>query len=303
MRLSPFLPSMATLVALGLFPSIATAADQPDHPLVSRYEGSTVNSKKVEEFGEYKLVTGRTPKGDFVGETLKGKVTRFIYTNPKDRSTLEIFRNYQTALERAGMKTIYTCALEECGPAYARSAWYQYNGLLAAADGDPRYLAGKIIGPSRMAYVAVMVGRQRSQLDIVEIVGMQENLVLVDARALGQGIDREGRVSVYGIHFDTDKADIKPESKPTLDEIAKLLKERPALKLYVVGHTDLTASLAHNTALSEARARSVVKALVETYGIAAARLEGHGVGPLAPVASNADPDGRTKNRRVELVAR
>jgi outer membrane protein OmpA-like peptidoglycan-associated protein len=148
-----------------------------------------------------------------------------------------------------------------------------------------------------------MVGKGRSQLDIVEIKPMQENMVVVDAKALGAGIDRDGRVSVYGILFDTDKSDVKPESKPTLDEIAKLLKERPSLRLYVVGHTDMTASLAHNRSLSESRARAVVKALVEGYGIAASRLEGHGVGPLAPVASNASEPGRARNRRVELVAR
>jgi outer membrane protein OmpA-like peptidoglycan-associated protein len=148
-----------------------------------------------------------------------------------------------------------------------------------------------------------MVGRQRTQLDVIEIVGMQEHLVVADAGGLAQGLDREGRVSVYGIYFDTDKADIKPESKAALDEIAKLLKARVDLQLFVVGHTDMTGSFGHNRALSEARARAVVKALVDTYGIAAARLEGHGVGPLAPVASNARPADQAKNRRVELVAR
>jgi outer membrane protein OmpA-like peptidoglycan-associated protein len=110
-------------------------------------------------------------------------------------------------------------------------------------------------------------------------------------------------VSIYGIFFDTGQSTIKPESKSTLDQIAALLKTRPALKLYVVGHTDMTGALAHNRTLSEARARAVVNALVKNYGIAAARLEGHGVGPLAPVASNAEEAGRAKNRRVELVER
>jgi outer membrane protein OmpA-like peptidoglycan-associated protein len=279
------------------------AAAQEDHPLISRYQGSVVMSKKVEEFGEYLMVTGLTAKGDFVGEKLQGKVTRIVYQNPQGRSTMEIFLNYRKALEDAGMAALYACALNECGPAYARSAWNRYNGLFAAADGDPRYLAGKIVTPKAAAYVALMVGRLRTQFDVVEIVAMQEDLVAVDAAALARGIDREGRVSVYGIYFDTDKADIKPESKPALDEIGKLLKSRSGLKLYLVGHTDMTGALAHNRALSEARARAVVKALVNDYGIAAERLEGYGVGPLAPAASNATSEGKAKNRRVELVAR
>jgi outer membrane protein OmpA-like peptidoglycan-associated protein len=151
--------------------------------------------------------------------------------------------------------------------------------------------------------VAIMVGRARTQLDIVEITAMKDTLVVVDAAALGQGIDREGRASVYGIHFDTDRAGVKPDSRPSLDETAKFLRERASLTLFVVGHTDMTGDRAHNQALSEARARAVVQALVKDYGIAAARLEGYGVGPLAPVATNADAAGRAKNRRVELVAR
>jgi outer membrane protein OmpA-like peptidoglycan-associated protein len=148
-----------------------------------------------------------------------------------------------------------------------------------------------------------MVGRARTQLDIVEIADMETGKVVVDAEALAKGIDREGKISVYGIHFDTDKAEIKPESKPTLDEIAKLLKTRPALNLFVVGHTDMRGNFAHNRTLSESRAKAVVTALVKDYGIAPARLEGYGVGPLAPAATNATADGRARNRRVELVAR
>jgi outer membrane protein OmpA-like peptidoglycan-associated protein len=75
------------------------------------------------------------------------------------------------------------------------------------------------------------------------------------------------------------------------------------LKLFVVGHTDITGAIAYNRSLSEARARAVVKALVGDYRIDAARLEGYGVGPLVPTAANASADGRAKNRRVELVAR
>lgn len=279
------------------------AATQNDHPLISRYSGSVLKDKKVEAFAEYKMITGLTSKADFIGETIHGKVTRFVYQNPKGRSTLEIFRNYQHALAAAGAATLFTCELNDCGPAHARSAWGRYNGLFTAADGDPRYFAGKLATSKGTAYVALMIGRQRSQIDVIEVVAMQGDMVVADAAALAQGLDRDGKVSVYGIYFDTDKTDIKPESKPALDEIAKLLNSRADLKLFVVGHTDITGALAHNRSLSEARARAVVKALVGGYQIEAARLEGYGVGPLAPAAPNASADGRAKNRRVELVAR
>jgi outer membrane protein OmpA-like peptidoglycan-associated protein len=115
----------------------------------------------------------------------------------------------------------------------------------------------------------------------------------------------KGKVTriVYGNPAGRSTLEIFSNYKKALDEIAKLLKARPGLDLFVVGHTDMTGNLAHNRTLSEARAQAVVAALVKDYGIAGTRLEGHGIGPLAPAAANATSDGRVKNRRVELVAR
>ncbi|MBS1171656.1 MAG: yiaD 1, partial [Proteobacteria bacterium] len=110
-----------------------------------------------------------------------------------------------------------------------------------------------------------------------------------------------GHVAVYGIYFDTGKAVVKPESKPALDEVAKLLKGDPNLKLWVVGHTDWVGKVDDNMRLAQARAEAVAAELVSAHGIAAARLKGYGVGPLAPVAGNEDDAGRAKNRRVDLV--
>lgn len=298
---SNLIAALALLLSMLLPPAVA--AQEGDHPLVSRYGGSELRDRKVAEFDSYKLVTGVSASGELSGETLQGKMTRLVYMNPPGRSTLEIFENYKKALGGLDIQVIYTCALNECGPAYARSAWNRHNGLFAAADGDPRYLAGKVTAADGAAYVALMVGRTRTQLDVIEVVAMQEDMVVADAAALARGIDQEGKVSVYGIYFDVDKADIKAESKSALDEIAGLLRQRPELKLFVVGHTDMTGGFQHNRTLSEARARAVAAALVKDYGIAADRLEGHGVGPLAPVAANSAEAGRAKNRRVELVAR
>jgi outer membrane protein OmpA-like peptidoglycan-associated protein len=73
--------------------------------------------------------------------------------------------------------------------------------------------------------------------------------------------------------------------------------------VWVVGHTDYVGSADTNVALSLARAKAVVQALVQKYGIDAARLAPFGAGPYAPVATNDTEDGRAKNRRVELVKR
>jgi hypothetical protein len=85
------------MLVLAFFGGDATAAEgDTDHPLVTRYQGSTIDSKKFDEFAEYRLVTGRDGRGDLTGETLKGRLTRIVYKNPegapRSRSTPTIAR-------------------------------------------------------------------------------------------------------------------------------------------------------------------------------------------------------------------
>ena len=140
-------------------------------------------------------------------------------------------------------------------------------------------------------------------VDIIEVRPMVQNMVVVSADEMSKAIASAGRVALYGISFDINKADIKPESKPALEEIAKLLKKEPELKLHVVGHTDNVGGYEFNLGLSKRRAEAVVAALAQEYGIAANRLTPNGVAYLAPVAVNTTEEGRAKNRRVELVPR
>ncbi len=125
--------------------------------------------------------------------------------------------------------------------------------------------------------------------------------VVADAKSLMSDIQIKGSASVYGIYFDFNKADIKPESEPAIREIARLLQENKELKLYVVGHTDNIGTIDYNMMLSKARADAVMNELTTKYKISSTRLKAFGVGSLAPVASNKTEEGRAKNRRVELV--
>ncbi len=132
---------------------------------------------------------------------------------------------------------------------------------------------------------------------------MVQKMVTVSADEMSQSLSAVGKVSLYGIYFDANKWDIKPESRPALQEIAILLKKQPALKLHVVGHTDNVGGYEVNTVLSKRRAEAVVTVLVRDFGISALRLTANGAAYLAPVASNNTEAGRAKNRRVELVPR
>jgi OOP family OmpA-OmpF porin len=138
-------------------------------------------------------------------------------------------------------------------------------------------------------------------LEIAEPQAMTGGQVTVNADAIGAGLQADGKIALYGIYFDTGRAELKAESKAQLDEIAKLLKGQPAIRPILVGHTDNQGVLDANLTLSQQRAQAVVDALVKAYAIDAKRLSARGVASLVPVASNASEPGRAKNRRVELV--
>jgi OOP family OmpA-OmpF porin len=319
--------ALMTLVAL---PALAQdIAGSGDHPLVPRYPGSGICLYRVEDYGRYSLVVGPVqPIGNQLPtQSIEGRVTRISYALEEDRSALEVFRNYQIALKQADFREQYRC--EETGcvdherPEKYGSDFADANpNLQGRCRGKPsfghrmangsqqRYLVAKLTRPKEGdVYIAVYVTRDDRkptvlvQADVVELTPMAVGMELKLADEMQREIRQEGRSVLHGILFDYDSDVIKPESEPALQEIHKLLTGTPGLKLLVVGHTDDQGSLDYNLDLSRRRARSVVKALVSRYGIARSRLEGHGVGFLAPVASNDSDQGRALNRRVELVKR
>ena len=128
-------------------------------------------------------------------------------------------------------------------------------------------------------------------------------MILLDAAELDRGLADAGRIALYGIYFDFDRATIRPESEPQLSEMAKLLREPPNLGVYIVGHTDNRGGLDYNMDLSKRRANDVVRALATDFRIARDKLTSMGVASLSPVSSHTTEEGRAKNRRVEMVAK
>lgn len=125
--------------------------------------------------------------------------------------------------------------------------------------------------------------------------------IAAGGRPLYDALDTDGRVAVHGILFDTDKATIRAESAPVLEEIGTMLTEHADLSLMVEGHTDDEGDFDYNMTLSGERSAAVKAYLVENFGIEASRLRTMGLGPTQPVADNDTPEGMQQNRRVELV--
>jgi outer membrane protein OmpA-like peptidoglycan-associated protein len=118
---------------------------------------------------------------------------------------------------------------------------------------------------------------------------------------IAKALRKDGKVVISGgILFETDSAKLSPSAENVVRRISETMKNNPDLKVAVVGYTDSTGDFNYNIRLSERRAKAIVDALVKD-GVAADRLAGVGVGPLSPVATNDTVEGRTQNRRVELV--
>lgn len=248
-----------------------------DPPVFNRMKGFHIYQSSNIEFDRFEFEVGPNKT-----EAVEGHYYSAIYyanegiTLP---SGLQIVRNYENAAKKIGGKQIYHFE-----------------------DGGLEIVILKIAKNNSEVWAKIEAGSNGMyNIHLVEKEIMNQQIV-ADASSLENSIKADGKAAVYGIYFDTDKSVLKPESEPSLSEIAKLLNANPALKVYIVGHTDNIGSFDHNLKLSKDRADAVVKELINKYSISPNRLQPVGVGPAAPVASNETEEGKAKNRRVELVA-
>ena len=294
------------LVSLGPHAQPRQKVIGEDHPLLERFPGSVIVRYTSDDFDTLAIPLGKaTDVDEFEDSTqVEGKITRITYELTEGHSTTEVFRSYRDALAGAGFEIVYWCEMEACG----NQLYFQNLERPFIIRGEHRYLAAKARSPQSSAYVTVRVyttARQdppvRAMVNVAEVGRMASDLIKVDAEAIGSEIVRHGHIALYGIYFETDKAELQPASDVILQEMARFLATDSLIKVYIVGHTDNVGALDYNMKLSQRRAEAVVQALVARYGIDTTRLIAKGVGPLSPVAANQTDSGRAKNRRVELV--
>ena len=310
---------MITFVLLGwgLAVSPAMAAedvkDGRDHPLLKRYEGAVIVKYEHKEFDEYTVPLGKADSNHKLTQSVvvEGEVTKLVYSIPNGRSTLEVIRNYEGDLKAAGYKVLFSGAKEDMGNIAQAAQWQTPTYTIATQ----RVLTAQLTRPQGTVHVVlfamsahydesdwkVVKGQVLLLAHVIVKKSMENKLSKLRAEEMAGAISDAGSVAVYGIYFDTGKDDVKPESDPTLQEMAKLLKTQPSLKLLVVGHTDNAGTFTSNMELSQRRAQAVVNTLVASHAVAKERLTPVGVSFAAPVASNKTEPGRAKNRRVELV--
>ncbi len=244
-----------------------------DHPLFTRMPGYYISNYIEKDFDKWdSFMTG-------ADKTWEGKATDIKYelkTGAKMPSMIQITQNYANAIKKIGGKILVD---------------------------EGRMMEGKIEKKGAVTYVHIesFNDGRTYELYIVEKGAMKQD-VFADAASLSASIASTGKAVAEGIYFEADKAVVKKESGPAIDEIVKLLKQNPKLNLFVVGHTANAGSgtLDESIKLSNDRAKAIMDALV-AKGIAASRLKAVGVGPYCPAASNRTEEGKALNRRVEIV--
>jgi outer membrane protein OmpA-like peptidoglycan-associated protein len=273
------------LVAAALWPAltgVAWAQDVKDCPYFPGMPAYDIGKSDDKEFDEAMFFDGKAL------QTIEGRKWFREYSLREGATTaseLQITRNYANALKAAGGTVLFegVCQGEKCA---------DFEGV--------RFVTGRMKKGDKEVWLLVQpqAGGSWYELTALEKQAMKQD---VTASGLWEELSAKGHVALY-VNFDTNRAEIRQDSLPMIEQVTALLREQPGLALVVEGHTDNTGIAARNKALSEARAKSVVAALVER-GIDAKRLAAAGFGAERPIASNATEDGRAQNRRVELVKR
>ena len=242
-----------------------------DHPFISRMPDFYIGRYTMNEHETHTFRDSTNKKVDIKGR--KYFIEYRLKKAGKAPGQLMIIKNHENAFKKINGKI-----------------WKKKKGNLYC----------KVVKDGKEVWIHVKAFDRYYRLTILEREKMEQKIE-ANPDALFGDIAATGHAAVYGIFFDHGSANIKPESKPSLKAIAEMLKANRSLKLLVVGHTDMTGGFEYNMGLSLKRAKAVVKALVNDYGVAAGRLAGKGAGPLCPVGSNKNENGRKLNRRVELV--
>ncbi|OGF50175.1 MAG: hypothetical protein A2231_06700 [Candidatus Firestonebacteria bacterium RIFOXYA2_FULL_40_8] len=306
-----------------------------DHQMISRFKGSVITRQTLKDYDSFDFVT--KIKTDGISANVadskreEGRYFKTFYKVKSTTSPLEITKSYENELKRKGFKILLKQELEDNCAFMFLYANLKYNaqnedgkaliggigakekklilisGVLERKDGDVFVSVMAISGDNTEFVNNNGVYGYRTGpfsnyvLDIVECKPLETGKVTVAAASIAKDIEKDSHSSVYGILFDTGKAEVKPESAETLSEISKVLNGNQKLKLFVVGHTDNEGTYEYNLDLSKKRAESVVTELVSKYKIDQVRLVSQGVGQTCPITSNKTEDGKARNRRVELV--
>lgn len=330
MRRSSFVPLM--LLTIGVLLSFGVAQEQPtpvqsESFTLKKFEGAELINKVEGKFTSYSVLVdvkdgSQTRRGT---EQVEGSVNRFIY-RVRGASAYEVIRNYEEQFTADG----FTIRHKNDKEGYMLGGAFCSQKVRVCADGlfgtsfsaNQQYVSASKVVDGVSLFAVVIVADERAAknytfesgakmkverddtvvgVDVIRPKALQKKMVVENASFIESKLRESGKVDLYGIYFDFNKSNLKPESAKTIEEIAQVLRNDGALRLAVRGHTDNVGAAEYNLTLSRERAGAVASALVEKYAVQASRLVPEGRGASEPIASNDTEEGRAKNRRVELA--
>lgn len=251
--------------------------------------------------------------GTVFSET-EGFVRRTVYTLPDSSLTsLQVIDPLRTELLGLGYQEVFTCTDAACGGFDFRFQLDLLPAPIMHVDlGNYRYLLMEKLGssPEQVALVAsgtstgnflhitevskaVLPELKTTETVVQEPVAEQNNLIA--------GLIANGRATLSDLEFSPGSANLGPGPFASLETLRDWLAERPEARIVLVGHSDAVGALDANQSLSQLRAASVLRRLIEDLGVPLTQVQAQGAGSLSPVASNLTSEGRAKNRRVEVV--
>ena len=303
---------IALMLSTNIFSQRTTDIEgSKDYPLVSRFKGSIIEWYQVKNFDRYYMLS---LKGNTIDKyEIDGKITRIQYSAKPEHLVFEIYKSYEMALKKAGFDILLMLDKTNCGVNLSELLYIgEFNGLNALPagkslkpdyrEGQFAYLSAKKKIDDKEIYIVVYITHEHYPLitfDAIEVQSLEKGLVTVND--LKTSIAQTGHIAIYDIYFDSGKSEIKPESAEVLKNIAEYLNTNKDKKYIVVGHTDNIGDFEANIKLSQQRAEAVKNELISRYGVSADQLRSYGVGSTVPVSTNHTEEGRTKNRRVEIV--
>ncbi|MBY8976438.1 OmpA family protein [Rhodobacteraceae bacterium NNCM2] len=294
----------------------ATAQEAPDVLAGGAPDGAVQTAYTDQDFNSYAMPIAPFGTGKPATETIEGRVIWSAYRLDDDATTADLMAGYRTWLDNAGFTEIFDCFSAACG-----GFDFRFEAAILPAPGmlmdvaDFRQLTMEREGDGAHASILVSRVLNSAYIQTVLVVPNESGRVVVatpnvetpaetvilpgDEKALYDRLIEEGHVRIDGLEFETGGASISEGSSTTLDLLARLLN-RNDIAVVIVGHSDNVGGYQTNMELSKKRANAVMAAL-EARGVESSQLSAEGVGYLAPLASNASPEGRSINRRVELV--
>ncbi|QCP86688.1 OmpA family protein [Cereibacter sphaeroides] len=280
--------------------------------------------RQEEASASYRLPTGPWTEAGLPVRPIEGRVVRSVWQRDlAETSTLDLLTPLRAALEAEGFRPLFQCETRGCGGFDFRYATDVLPEPEMHVDlGDFRFFAAIRDGAEGVEAVSLLISRSDATgfVQVIEAlprtaapaapVAVPDEPIAAEAPASAPApaagtliprLEETGAAVLEELVFGSGSAELEDRAYPALADLAQWLKQDPARRVVIVGHTDASGGLEGNVTLSRARAASVRERLIARHGVDAAQVTAEGVGYLAPRAPNRTEEGRARNRRVEVM--